>query len=129
MLNMGIANVSPPPPSAGPTVRVCRYVMDFDVVFESVCETSMRHKTLRPYVITWEKAQKAAFFSNISGFRMRVHHFETSSPVIKGAPLFHSSISNLHLHKQARIQVFWGCSDPPPPTAVCNIFFYIQTHR
>ena len=62
MLNMGIANVSPPPPpSAGPTVRVCRYVMEFDVVLESVCEISMRHKTLRPYVITWEKAQKAAF--------------------------------------------------------------------
>ena len=50
----------PPPPSAGPMVRVCRYGMDFDVVLESVCEISMRHKTLRPHVITWEKAQKVS---------------------------------------------------------------------
>ena len=48
-------------PRCAEWVRVCRYVMDFDVVLESVCEISMRHKTLSPYVITWEKAQKAAF--------------------------------------------------------------------
>ena len=63
MLNMGIANVSPPPPpSAGPTVRVCRYVMDFDVVFE--CDHV-------------GDSTQSGIFSNISGFRMRVHHFET----------------------------------------------------
>ena len=61
MLNIWELRTLPPPPSAGPTVRVCRYVMDFNVVLESVCEISMRHKTLRPYVITWEKTQKAAF--------------------------------------------------------------------
>ena len=30
---------------------------------------------------------------------------------------------------QARIQVFFLGARKPPPTAVCNIFFYIQIHR
>ena len=122
MLNMGIANVAPPKRGAhGQSV-------------------SLRHGFWRRFWVSlWDQhasqdfaslcdhvgeSTKSGIFSNISVFRMRVHHFETWSPVIKGAPLFHSSISNLHLHKQARIQVFFGCSDPPPPpTAVCNIFF------
>ena len=36
MLNIWeLRTLGPPPPSAGPTVRVCRYVMDFDVALES----------------------------------------------------------------------------------------------
>ena len=64
MLNIWeLRTLGPPPPQRGAHGQsVSLYVMDFDVVLESVCEISMRHKTLRPYVITWiEKAQKAAF--------------------------------------------------------------------
>ena len=128
MLNMEIANVSPPPPKRGVhgrsvllrhgfwrRVGVSLWDQHASPDFASLCDHV-------------GESTKSGIFSNISGFRMRVHHFETWSPVIKGAPLFHSSISNLHLHKQARIQVFFWVLGPPPPlpTAVCNIFFIFK---
>ena len=60
MLNMGIANVSPPPQARGPWPECVATSWILTSFLESVCEISMRHKTLRPYVITWEKAQKVS---------------------------------------------------------------------